>query len=60
MAWRKARLWPIMGIPSEPGGSPFADDLLLVRRRKIGKTRRKIINKAIMFCRCKRWGKTNY
>lgn len=46
IARRRLRLWPIMGIPSEPGGSLF-DDLLLVRRRKIGRTKKKMVNRIL-------------
>lgn len=49
MAPRRPRLWPIMGMPSEPGGSLF-DDLLLVRRRKAGRRKRKKMNNALMAC----------
>lgn len=43
MALRRPRLWPIMGSPSEPGGSLYDDFFLLVRRRKMGMRKRKTV-----------------
>ena len=39
LAPRRLRLWPIKGIPSEPGGSLFDDLLPFVRRKKMGMSR---------------------
>jgi hypothetical protein len=38
-----------MGIPSEPGGSPF-NDLPFLRRRKMGMRNKKIARKIFMIC----------
>lgn len=49
MARRRPMLWPIKGIPSDPGGNLFDDLLPHDRRRKMGVRKRKIARKIFMF-----------
>jgi len=48
IALRSCRLWPIMGIPSEPGGS-FLDDFLPLIRRKMGKRTIKMVKSGFIW-----------
>lgn len=48
MALRRPRLWPIKGIPSEPGGNLFDDLLPFVRRKKMGMRNREMARKIFM------------
>lgn len=41
-------LWPIMGSPREPGGTLFAELLLLTRRSKMGKRNKKKVKRVVM------------
>ncbi|POO00377.1 hypothetical protein TorRG33x02_037900 [Trema orientale] len=52
IALRKLRLWPIIGIPSEPGGSFFVDLLLLIKRRNMGIRSMREVNRLLMVCVC--------
>lgn len=62
LALRRPRLWPIKGIPSEPGGNLFDDLLPFVRRKKMGMRNREmgqenIHDLCVAFGFLKWWGK---
>ena len=48
IARRRPRLWPMIGIPSEPGATLFDDSVLLISRSRTGIRKRKRASRIFM------------